>query len=146
MMKKLLFFSAFMAFSFIATAQNIGDYQSVGGVGLAWQDISTWLEWDGDSWEPATDYPANGVDISYSVTIVSGSDVQNPLTVDLVIASGGELIVQTGGTLTVSSANSSQLVINTGGSAIVDGTLNCEQNIDNSGALTVNGTLINVAS
>lgn len=144
MIKKLLFFSAFLAFGFFATAQNIGDYQSVVGSGLSWQNSATWQTWDGGDWIAAVDYPANGVDITYTVTIITASEVLNSISTNLTVAAGGELLVQTGGTLSINSTNSSQLIIASGAIVNIDGTLNCDEDISNGGNLTVNGTLTNV--
>lgn len=144
MMKKLLFFSAFMAFSFFATAQNVGDYQSVTGSGLPWQNTTTWQTWDGTAWQPAADYPANAGDITYTVTIVAASEVLNSLSSDLTVGSGGTLTVASGGILSINSTNSSQLIIASGAAVTVDGELNCDEDITNGGNLIVNGTLANV--
>lgn len=143
-MKKLLFLlTAFMAISFFTFAQSAGDYMSVAGSELQWEDISTWTVWNGSSYEPATDYPANGgAPIDYAITIPAGSEVISGMIISLAlnVTGTGQLLVESGGVLTMFSGD---LTIAAGATVTIVGDLNCVNNINTEGDLTVTGTLRN---
>src|SRR5688572_8066087 len=91
-MKSTLFVViALLAGSFGAIAQAVGDYQSA-QTG-AWNQTSTWDQWDGDSWEDAVSTPtsANGF-----ITIVGTHVVTMTANVtadQVTVQSGGELVI-----------------------------------------------------
>lgn len=149
-MKKLFITLLFAATGLLLFAQNTGDYLSVIGTELEWQDIATWQTWNGNSWEPATDFPATGgTDITYAVTIQSGSDVifgmVNPFTLTLGDGvTAGSITIMSGGVLTVFISSPDEFSISDNGTLTVDGAFHCTGNVINSGDMAVNGTYSNL--
>jgi len=115
---KLLLLS--LIFSQIATAQNIGDYQTTGSG--AWSNSASWARWDGFGWNTPATPPTSADGL---VTILTGHtvsvDVAAATARRLTIASGANLQLPfTDGSahpLTISDGNSS------GDDLIVNGTL-----------------------
>lgn len=151
-MKKLFFTLILMTTGLFFMAQSVaGDYRSVAGSELEWTDNTTWEKFDGTDWTTpaASDYPAfGGAAITYTVTIQVGSDVSYGLSNPYILYIGsagqpGELVIESGGTLTIFSTFATQLNIADVGTVTVEGNLNCIEDIENAGILTVNGTLRN---
>ena len=100
----------------LVLAQTTNDYQSnVTGSGN-WSSLSSWQRWDGDSWETPT--PGEGVPNSSDgvISILAGDQIDMDVgtTVDQVVinASGGNLRINQGITMTVADGSGTDIQIN----------------------------------
>jgi hypothetical protein len=117
-----------------ASAQDTGDYRSVGSGD--WDTVGTWEYWDGDSWET----PGSAPSASTYVTIQAGDQVDiaaedsNALADHITVESTGTLNVEAGRTLTVDGSDNSV--------SSVDGTINLEGSGSKLVITTNNHTLV----
>jgi hypothetical protein len=88
-----------------ASAQNPGDYRSVGSGD--WDTVGTWQYWDGDSWET----PGSAPSASTFVTIQTGHDIDidtSPEYADhITVEAGAQLDIEAGRTLTLDGSDRS---------------------------------------
>ncbi|MCB9056803.1 MAG: T9SS type A sorting domain-containing protein [Chitinophagales bacterium] len=111
----------FCLLSTLSYAQSPGDYQSFQS-GF-WGDVNAWSRYDGSTWvNPAPSIPTQADGI---ITILNGHTITigAPRTAD-------QIVVNTGGTLSVNTGGSNNLTLNNGSGddLIVDGTLNISGN------------------
>jgi pectin methylesterase-like acyl-CoA thioesterase len=133
----------------LATANPIvGDYRS--HQSGDWKDVNAWERWDGSTWvTPAPAYPKysnsnlvtvlNGHIITASTASGSGSDSTKLTTIN----KGGQIIVATGGSLTlVNDSTTTATDLKVDGVLTVNGTFNTtgKSTILNNGTVTNSGT------
>jgi hypothetical protein len=109
-MKKTLLLALFSALSLNLPAQSTGDFRTRASGN--WNDSNTWDEYTGGSWVNTANTPtsANGVITIRSPHVVT---VTANVTVDqTVIESGGEVVVNTGVTLTISAGAGDDITVN----------------------------------
>ncbi|HRH50009.1 MAG TPA: hypothetical protein PLP23_14735, partial [Panacibacter sp.] len=124
--RAILILSALLL-SFWATCQSLGDYRSFQTGN--WNNVNSWETFNGTSWVIASTIPFSS---DGTITIRNGHIIT--ITSNL---SADQIIVETGGTLTISSS----LILNdgTGDDLKVDGTLNIGNAISGDGILIGNG-------
>nr|WP_319401628.1 hypothetical protein [uncultured Carboxylicivirga sp.] len=79
----------FCLFTIVVTAQNSGDYRTL-GAGGNWNNTNTWEVYDGSTWVNAPDYPGQ-LAVSGLVTILNGASVTLNVSPANVI---GDLVVE----------------------------------------------------
>ncbi|MGA9117424.1 MAG: invasin domain 3-containing protein [Bacteroidota bacterium] len=92
-----------------ARAQTPGDYRTVGNG--SWSDPAVWERFDGSAWNPAV-APPTSTDNAITVQATDTVAVAAGVTIDqTVVASGAELVVNTGVTLTVNNGTGTDLSV-----------------------------------
>lgn len=109
-----------MFFAQLSFAQSIGDYQSASSGDWTTTPASRWDVWDGDSWEDAVSAPNSSSGV---ITILSTHNI----TVGLAAVTADQVVVASGGTLTVNTV------------LTIDDGLGTDLEVD--GTLTLNSTL-----
>ena len=107
-MKKILLFSCILLLSLFATAQTTGDYQSFATGN--WSNPATWERFDGISFVPTANAPANTDGI---ITIRTGHNVTitSAVTADQVVINAGGIVTQTAD-LSLANGTGDDLVVN----------------------------------
>jgi len=130
-----------LVFSQIATAQNIGDYQTTGSG--AWSNSASWARWDGFGWDtPATPPTSTDGVITILNTHTITITATGPVTADqIIVNSGGALNINTFSS--VNGGNDLTLTDGTGTDLEVNGslTLGTFNRLQGSGTVVLNGTM-----
>jgi Secretion system C-terminal sorting domain len=129
-MKKRLLQSVLLLFLFplLGLAQSVGDYQSFQSGN--WNDVNTWSSWDGSAWTSPVSAVPSGT--GHIVTILATHVVTittSNVSIDSLFISG-QLIVNSGDTLTVPTPVGTEegIVVNSGGTVTINGVFNYARN------------------
>ncbi|MBM4157676.1 MAG: T9SS type A sorting domain-containing protein [Ignavibacteria bacterium] len=104
MKKYLLSIVFFLGIINLLFGQSVGDYRTVQEGD--WSSTDTWKRWDGDSWEPASNYPTSS---DGQINIYEAVNVDISLTADQIYIDGGSLVVNSGVTLTIANGSGTDL-------------------------------------